>query len=189
MGGWISKPVRLTEEQADMIRLALAGRRERVFHEVERQEAFLRHVEGALTYLRNIERSDIDAARDGLEAVQAAALRLRRACDRLTEEGADALDLALGTDNLMDTLPRDLSRLADAAGAVAATLRKPRGRYDGSAAFLLDRMAASWHIAFGKPASAAPDGAFAAVANVVFGQAGFPEVGKDALRAVLNRVE
>lgn len=188
MGGWV-EPVALTEEQADMIRRALAARRDPVFHEVERQGEFLRQIEGALTRLRHGKRADTDAARDGLEAVQAAALRLRRACERLTEEGADALDLALGTDNLMDTLPGDLARVADAAGAVAATLRKPRGRYDGDAAFLLDRMAASWRIAFGKPASAAPDGAFAAVANVVFGQTGFPEVGKDALRAVLNPAE
>lgn len=188
MVGWV-EPVTLTEEQADMIRRALAARRDPVFHEVERQDKFLRHIEGALTYLRNIERSDIDAARDRLEVVQAAALRLRRACERLTKEGADAIDLALGTDNLMDTLPRDLARLTDAAGAVAATLRKPRGRYYGDAAFLLDRMAASWRIAFSKPASAAPDGAFAPVANVVFGQLGFDEAGKDMLRAVLNPAE
>jgi hypothetical protein len=188
MGSWL-EPMSLSAEQSAMIRAELSARRDPVFHDPERQTAFLARIERALTVLQNHEPSNVFAVRDGIEAVQASAIRLQGALNRLNMEASDALSAALDPRLALSRLSRDLARLAEAAGNAARSARKPRGRYDGNVQFLIWQMAEGWHSAFDRSASASPDGAFVAVANLVLGQTGFPEAGKDAFRAALNQSE
>lgn len=185
MGGWVER-VELTAKQADMIRRKLSDRRDRVFHDPERQERFLCHVEGALTLLRHSEKLDLDATRINLEEVEALARNLQAKLSRITKDGASMLNLALGSDRYKNSLPAELAHLADAASSIAATLSKPRGEYNGEVSFVIHQTAAAWSAAFGRRASHTPDGAFAEVLNEVLRQVNLGKAGKDVLRSVLN---
>jgi len=189
MAGWV-EPVTLTREQADMIRASLSERRLVVFREAEKQACFLRQIEGALTYLRSRRDSHPDAhrAQDRVAAVGRALEQLQSALGNLGQPERAAIEH--GRHGQIARLKDELEGLQAQTAAAAEALTMPRGAHDarpgGNVRLLVSQMAHAWLRVFDRTPSPKPDGAFFAVVNIVLGQAGFPEIGKDALATVLK---
>ena len=189
MAGWV-EPVTLTDAQAEMIRTALSERRLAVFRDASKQARFLRRVEGALTYLHSRDESPADAhrAQDRVAAVGRAIDQLQAALHSLGQPERAAIEH--GRTGQIERMMGDLEGLQAQTNAAQGALTMPRGPHDappgGGVRMLVAQMAEAWLQVFERVPSPKPDGAFFTVANIVLGQAGFPEIGKDALRTLLK---
>lgn len=187
--GWVES-VTLTDAQAEMIRAALSERRLAVFRDADKQALFLRRVEGALTYLRSREESPADAhrAQDRVAAVGRAIDQLQAALRNLGQPERAAIEHSRRCQ--IERMMSDLTGLQAQTDAAQTALTVPRGPHDappgGAVRLLVAQMAYAWLQVFERVPSPKPDGAFFAVTNIVLGQAGLPEIGKDALRTLLK---
>jgi hypothetical protein len=193
--GWASAPsgwaerVTLTDEQRDMIRAELASRRLAVFKDRDRQDAFLKLIEGAVAYLRTREgaRPDPHRSQDRIAALNKALVEAEKAIERMGQPERAAMEH--GQAGQLAAFAQDVARMRAQAERAADALAMPRGPQDRDrdpARLLVQQMAEGWFFAFERKPSAAADGAFYAVANAVLGQTGHAELGKDALRAILK---
>ena len=189
MAGWV-EPVTLTDAQAEMIRAALSERRLAVFRDADKQALFLRRVEGALTYLRSRDDSPADAprAQDRVAAVGRAIDQLQAALGNLGQPERAAIEH--GRRGQIERMMGDLAGLQVQTDAAQSALTMPRGPHDappgGAARVLVAQMADAWLQVFEKAPSPKDGGPFHQVVNITLGQAGLPEIGKDALRTLLK---
>ena len=186
--GW-AKPVKLTDEQRDMICRELSGRRLAVFRGTDRQDAFLKRIEGAFSYLRTREgvRSDVHQSQDRIAALQKALVAAQQAIDRMGQPERAAIEH--GHAGQLAAFAQDVARMRARAESAADDLAMPRGPQDRDrdrARLLVQQMAEGWFFVFERKPSAKEDGAFFAVVNIVLGQVGESAIGKDALRAILK---
>ncbi len=186
--GW-AEPVRLTDEKRDMIRNELSVRRLAAFKDRDRQDAFLKRIEAALTYLRARKgaRPDPHQSQDRIAALQKALVAAQQAVDRMGQPERAAMEH--GQAGQLTAFAQDVARMQAQAERAADALALPRGPQDRDrdrARLLVQQMAEGWLFVFGRKPSANEDGAFFAVANIVLGQVGEPAIGKDALRAILK---
>ena len=188
MGGWV-EPVKLGADRADMIRAELSRRRDRVFRDSARQEAFLCRVEGVLTYLATDRpASDPHGAQDRLADCGRALAQMQRAFGRLRRAEVGAVEH--GTRGTVAALMAEVAAMEARLARAVEAVRMPPGAHDarpgGAVRVMVAQLADAWGRIFAKPASPDPGGAFFAVANIVLGQAGLPSIGKDALRTILK---
>jgi hypothetical protein len=173
-----------------MIRAALSERRLAVFRHADKQALFLRRIEGALTYLRTRADSPADPhrAQDRVAAVGRAIDQLQAALRSLGQPERAVIEH--GRQGQIERAMVDLEGLQAQTGAAQNALAMPRGPHDappgGGVRLLVAQIADAWLQVFGRKPSPKPDGAFFAVVNIVLGQAGLPEIGKDALRTLLK---
>jgi len=188
--GWV-EPVTLTDEQHDMIRRELAERRPAVFRDRDRQDAFLERIEGALAYLQTREghAPDPHRSQERITALHKALVEAERALNLMAQPERAAIEH--GQTGQLAAFAKDVAKVKAQAERAADTIAMPRGPQDRDrdpARLLVQQMAEVWFFVFERKPSAKEDGAFFAVANAVLGQAKKPEIGKDALRAILKGV-
>lgn len=187
--GW-AEPVKLTDEQRDMIRRELSERRLAVFKDRDRQDAFLKRIEGALTYLRTREgaRPDPHRSQERIGALQKALIEAEQALNLMEQPERAAIEH--GRSGQLAAFAQDVAQVREQAESAADALKMPRGGHDprpgGHARFLVHQMAEGWHRIFERRPSAKEDGAFFAVVNIALGQTDKTEIGKDALRTILK---
>lgn len=187
--GW-AEPVTLTDEQRDMIRNVLSERRLAVFRDRGRQDAFLKQIEGTLTYLRTQEgaRPDPHLSQHRITALHKALVEAEKAIERLRQPERAAIEH--GQVGQLTAFAQDVAQIrgqAERAAGALAMQRGPQDRDRDPARLLVQQMASAWFSVFERKPSAKEDGAFYPVANAVLGQTGQVKLGRDALRAVLNR--
>lgn len=189
MSGWV-EPVTLTKEQRRIVRSALMERRMAVFKDADRQAAFVKRIEGALTYLHNRGDNPPDPHRsqDRVAAVARALDQLQSALDNLGQPERAAIEH--GRRGQIERMKGDLDGLRLQTANAANALKMPRGAHDarpgGTVRFLVMQMAYAWQQVFDRKPSPKPDGAFFAVINIVLEQAELPKIGKDALTTILK---
>lgn len=178
--GWVeSNPVLTSEQRAD-IKRELSILQNDNFSELQRQKIFLGLVEGAL-------RKPLNAKFDRAIAIHRleAAAEAFRALNRLLDEERDLL-LLQGVSPLVWHAENE-----KAAQTAVDSLRLKRGEKDGTASgqrarFLVAQMASAWRHAFEREPSAAEDGPFYKVANLVLQISGLSRLEKDALKRILS---
>lgn len=193
------KPVQLTPEQRRRICAELSQRRDKIFHDSNKQASFLGTIEHRLGYLRMVRGNRRDLPKSQ-ERVQKFAKALAAVQEAYEELGYSEIT------NIAPRARRDLVEhymvaneiMLEAAREGVESLRMPRGAHDPppgrEVRYLVHEMAGSWRHLFGKKPSPEPDGAFFAVVKVVLGQLkaeqlhqeGETGIGKDALRSLLN---
>lgn len=186
--GW-AEAVTLTDEQRDMIRNDLSERRLAAFKDRGRQDAFLKRIEGTLTYLRTREgaRPDLHQSQDRITALHKALVEAEKAIERMGQPERAAIEH--GQAGQLKAFAQEVARMRAQAERAADALAMPRGPQDRDrdpARLLVQQMAKGWFLVFERKPSAKEDGAFYTVANAVLGQTGHAELGKDALRAILK---
>lgn len=187
--GW-AEPVTLTDEQRDVIRRELSSRRLAVFKDADRQDALLKQIEGALTYLQTREgvKPDPHRAQDRVEALRKALVEAEKAMRDLGQPERAAIEH--GRIGQLAAFAQDVVQVREQAESALDALKMPRSPHDpspgGQARFLIHHIAVGWHRIFERAPSAKEDGPFFNVANIALGQTGRPEVGTDALRAILK---
>ena len=187
--GW-ADPVKLTDEQRDMIRVELAKRRLSVFRDEGRQNDFLRRIEGALAYLNTTGAGTPDPhrSRDRVEALQKALMDAASAMERMGQPERAAIEH--GQAGQLNAFAQSVAQMQARAERAADALAMPRGGHDprpgAQVRVMVQQMAEGWFFVFERKPSAKPDGAFFAVVNIVLGQIGQPEIGKDALQTILK---
>ncbi|MCA1777483.1 MAG: hypothetical protein LC676_18290 [Loktanella sp.] len=187
--GW-AEPVTLTDEQREMIRVELAKRRLSVFRDAARQDAFLRRIERAMTYLRTREgvTPDPHRSQERITALHKALVDATKAIERMGQPERAVIEH--GQAGQLAAFAQDVAQMQAQAERAADALAMPRGGHDprpgGHVRLLVQQTAEGWQRAFERKPSAKPDGAFFAVVNIVLGQIGHPEIGKDALQTILK---
>jgi len=177
--GWVeSNPVLTSEQRAD-IKRALSNLQNDKFSELERQAIFLRLVEQAL-------RKPVSAEFFRANAIGRleAAAEAFRALNRLSDDERGLL-LLQGVSSLIWQPENE-----KAAQTAIDSLRLKRGEKDGTASgqrarFLVAQMASAWRHAFEREPSAAEDGPFYKVANLVLQIFDLSTLEKDALKRTL----
>lgn len=187
--GW-AEPVKLTNEQRDMIRNELSDRRLAAFKDRDRQDAFLKRIEGALTYLHTREgsRPDPHRSQERIAALHKALVEAEKAIERMGQPERAAIEQ--GQTGQLAAFAQDVAQVREQAESAADALKMPRGGHDprpgGHARFLVHHMAKGWHRIFERKPSAKEDGPFFTVVNIALRQTDKPEIRKDALRTILK---
>jgi hypothetical protein len=196
--GW-AEPVTLTDEQRSAIREAIeyiktedhkiVRRRLAVLRDRGRQDAFLKRIERALTYLRTLEgaRPDPHQSQDRITALHKALVEAEKAIGRMGQPERAAIEH--GQAGQLTAFAQEAARMRAKVERAADALAMPRGPQDRDrdrARLLVQQMAEGWFFVFERKPSAKEDGAFYTVANAALGQTGHAEFGKDALRAILK---
>jgi hypothetical protein len=173
-----------------MVMAALSERRTAVFRDPDRQAAFLRRIDGALTYLQSRKNSPADPHRtqDRVAAVARAVDQLQAALGNLGQPERAAIEH--GRQGQIDHIKGELDGLKAQTAVAFEALKMPRGAHDarpgGAVRLLVAQMAQAWVQIFERKPSPKPDGAFYAVVNIVLGQVELQEIGKDALTTILK---
>lgn len=185
--GW-EQPVKLTDEQRDMIvRTLNSYRKPKKLRDRDVQDAILRRIEGALTYLSAL--SDNRETNEPFDRVSDFSRSIHdtlKQVARLKEGERDNFEL-LGCE--IEKLEDDMMKTANAALRVMSGLKIGQGEKYGTpekarSQFLADQLGSLWRVHLELPTG--QNSAFRDFLDVVCDQMGLETLGRDALDGVLN---
>lgn len=188
--GWVEREY-LTNEQRAMIRRELSDRRLAAFKDRDLQDAFLKRIESALTYLRTKEGVSPDPGRSQsrISALHKALIKAEHALHAMEQPERAAIEH--GRNGQLVAFMQDVEQMREQAALAVEGLKMPRGAHDpgpgGQVRFMVHHLAEGWFYIFDRKPSAKEDGAFFAVVNIVLDQLGRPDIKRHALSTILKR--
>lgn len=187
--GWV-QPVKLTDEQRDMMIRTLSEYRNPKLKHSDVQEQILHRIEGALTYLATVsENSETHEPFDRVSEFSRSIHGTLQQIERLKEYERNNFEL-LGCD--IDRLQSEMQRAAAAAVRVMAGVKLGQGeKYgtpeQGKARFFAYQLGDFWCVHLQLPTG--ENSAFRKFLHVVCDQVGLEVLGRAALDGVLNSAD